>query len=171
MRYVLIFVAGLFSWTIVEYVIHGVLAHAHRTFVTKMHGMHHGDPSRVFAIRAWPSVAIIYLGGLLWAGFSPTMIFLSGLLFGFALYEFAHYRFHFAAPANGLEAHLRARHLAHHIAAPNAYFGVTTPLWDKILRSEPEPARREALEAAGARVAPMTCRSNIERITRLVRLA
>ena len=49
----LIFAAGLFAWTIVEYVIHGVLGHAHRTFVTELHNVHHRDPRAVFAMGAW----------------------------------------------------------------------------------------------------------------------
>jgi sterol desaturase/sphingolipid hydroxylase (fatty acid hydroxylase superfamily) len=166
-RDAIIVATGVFAWTIVEYIIHGTLAHAHRTFVTKMHGVHHGDPSRVFALRAWPWIAIVYFGGLAWVGFSSAMIFLSGIVIGFALYEIMHYRFHYAVPANSLEAHLRARHLAHHIAAPKAYFGVTTSLWDKVLGSEPEPARRAELEAAAARIAPLAGRSNLERITGL----
>jgi hypothetical protein len=163
--------AGLLAWTLLEYVIHGTLAHAHRTFVTPMHYVHHHDPSRVFALRAWPWVAIVWFGGLAWRGLSPAMIFLSGLLMGFALYEFMHYRYHFAKPSSAVEARLRARHLAHHVRAANYWFGVTTPLWDQLLGSEPPAPQRAELEAAGARVAPMLCRSNLERVERFIGLA
>jgi len=44
-----IFAAGVFTWTLLEYVIHGVLGHAHRTFVTRLHEVHHRDPRAVFA--------------------------------------------------------------------------------------------------------------------------
>ncbi len=164
-RDAILLAAGLFSWTIIEYVVHGVLAHSHRTFVTKIHGIHHGDPHRVFTIRAWPWVAIVYFGSLALVGISASTIYLSGIIAGFLAYEFLHYRFHFVKPGSDLEAWLRARHLAHHAGAPNAYFGVTTPLWDLIFGSEPERTRRAELEARASQMAPLTGRTNIERIT------
>ncbi|HZC47378.1 MAG TPA: hypothetical protein VE243_12935, partial [Candidatus Acidoferrum sp.] len=62
---VLIFAAGLFAWTLVEYVIHGVLGHAHRTFVTGLHNVHHRDPRAVFALGAWMPTAVAL--GAAWA--------------------------------------------------------------------------------------------------------
>src|ERR1700719_2468628 len=48
----LVFIAGLFAWTLLEYVIHGVLGHAHRTFVSGLHEVHHRDPRAGFALGA-----------------------------------------------------------------------------------------------------------------------
>jgi sterol desaturase/sphingolipid hydroxylase (fatty acid hydroxylase superfamily) len=157
----LIFAAGILAWTIVEYVVHGVLGHAHRTFVTPLHDVHHRDPRAVFAMHAYIPTAIVF--GTLAAvfGFAPGVIFLGGILAGFAVYEFVHYRFHFAVPASSLEARLRARHLAHHLAEPDAIFGVTTRLWDVVLGTEPAPERMRELDAIGARVAPLSGSSNL----------
>ncbi len=163
-----LFAAGLFAWTLVEYVIHGTLAHAHRTFVTERHMVHHRDPSAVFAIRLWPLVALLWIIGLASWGFGGPMVFFNGLLLGFAAYEFAHYRIHFRMPANAFEARLRARHLAHHSGVPGAWFGVTTRLWDVVFGSEPEPSRRDALLARAAAVAPLQGPSNFGRITRSI---
>jgi dihydroceramide fatty acyl 2-hydroxylase len=163
-----LFAAGLFAWTIVEYVIHGTLAHAHRTIVTERHMVHHRDPSAVFAIRLWPFVALLWIAGVASWGFGGPMIFFNGLLCGFAAYEFVHYRIHFRTPANTYEARLRARHLAHHMGAPGAWFGVTSRLWDILFGSEPEVSRRDLLLARAAAVAPLTCPSNFSRITRWI---
>jgi dihydroceramide fatty acyl 2-hydroxylase len=163
-----LFAAGLFAWTIVEYVIHGTLAHAHRTFVTERHMVHHRDPSAVFAIRLWPVVALLWIIGLASWGFGGPMVYFNGLLFGFAAYEFVHYRIHFRMPASNFEARLRARHLAHHAGAPGAWFGVTTRLWDVVFGSEPEPSRRVALLARAAAIEPLRCPSNFSRITRWI---
>jgi dihydroceramide fatty acyl 2-hydroxylase len=168
---VFIFMAGVFAWTMVEYLIHGVLAHAHRTFVTPMHGVHHRDPHAVFAIGAWIPTAIVLLGGFAMFGAAPGMIFLGGIAAGFAGYEYLHYRIHFARPASALEARLSARHLAHHVGAPDAIFGVTTRLWDVVLGSEPNAVEMRELAELGARVAPLDGRSNLGRLIRSQRIA
>jgi sterol desaturase/sphingolipid hydroxylase (fatty acid hydroxylase superfamily) len=157
----LIFVAGLFSWTIVEYVVHGVLWHEYRTFVTRLHDVHHRDPRAVFAMHSYIPTAIVFGAALAIFGFAPGVIFLCGILGGFAIYEFVHYRFHFAVPSSALEARMRARHLGHHLAEPDAIFGVTTALWDVVLGTEPTPERMRELDAIGARVAPLSGSSNL----------
>ena len=162
----LVFAAGLFAWTLVEYVIHGVLGHAHRTFVTPLHNVHHHDPRAVFALGAWIPTAVVLAAA--WAMFdmTPAVIFYGGIVSGFAAYEYLHYRIHFASPSCAVEARLRARHLAHHISEPDAIFGVTTRIWDVAFGSEPKPDRMRELAATGARVAPLSGSSNLGRMIR-----
>ncbi|MGO9607398.1 MAG: sterol desaturase family protein [Candidatus Binataceae bacterium] len=157
---VLLFAAGLGAWTLLEYVIHGPLSHQLRTFVGPLHDVHHRDPHRVFTIRAWLPVAGITLAGLGFFGLTPALIFVLGLLSGFVTYEAVHYRIHFRQPRNRVEARLRARHLAHHLRAPNAIFGVTTPIWDIAFGTEPAPARMSELAKAVEGVAPLASPSN-----------
>ena len=158
--------AGLFAWTLVEYVIHGVLGHAHRTFVTPMHDVHHRDPHAVFALGAWIPTAIILAGAITWFGLAPGVVFYGGIVCGFAVYEYVHYRIHFVSPANAVEERLRARHLAHHLKEPDAIFGVTTRIWDVVFGTEPEPTRMRELAAVGGRVAPLAGPSNLARVIR-----
>jgi len=160
-----VFAAGLSAWTMVEYLIHGTLAHAHRTIVSERHMVHHRDPSAVFAIRLWPLVALLWTTGLATWGFGGPMVFCNGFFLGFVAYEFVHYRIHFRMPANAYEARLRARHLAHHMGAPGAWFGVTTRVWDVVFGSEPDAARRDQLLARATAVAPLQGPSNFHRIT------
>jgi sterol desaturase/sphingolipid hydroxylase (fatty acid hydroxylase superfamily) len=158
---VLIFILGLFAWTLVEYVIHGVLAHEHRTFVTALHDVHHRDPRAVFAMHSYiPTVIVFALVPAIF-GLAPGVILLCGILTGFAVYELVHYRIHFAAPSCAIEARLRARHLAHHMAEPDAIFGVTTRLWDIVFGTEPAPDRMRELAARAAQVAPLSGSSNL----------
>jgi len=162
----LIFIAGLFAWTIVEYVIHGALGHAHRTFVMGLHNVHHRDPRAVFALGSWIPTAVVLAGSIAWFGMAPGVVFYGGIVCGFAVYEFVHYRIHFATPSCVVEARLRARHLAHHVKEPDAIFGVTTRIWDVVFGTEPEPERMRELAAAGARVAPLSGPSNLGRVIR-----
>ncbi|MDO8434502.1 MAG: sterol desaturase family protein [Candidatus Binatus sp.] len=159
-----IFAAGILAWTMLEYVIHGVMGHAHRTFVTPMHQVHHRDPRAVFALGAWIPTLAVLLGGLYLFGATRGMIFLGGIAAGFACYELIHYRIHFSKPIGSVESRLRARHLAHHFHKPGQIFGVTTPLWDYVVGSEPAPAEMRALSEAGARIAPLDGPSNFGRM-------
>jgi sterol desaturase/sphingolipid hydroxylase (fatty acid hydroxylase superfamily) len=165
----LIFIAGLLTWTLVEYVIHGVLGHAHRTFVTPLHDVHHRDPRAVFAIGAWLPTAVLLLGSALIFGAAAGVIFYGGIVAGFAVYEIVHWRIHFATPSCELEARLRARHLAHHLREPDAIFGVTTPLWDVVFGTQPAAAAMRELAAAGTRVAPLYGASNLGQVVARLR--
>jgi|GEM_PF-795098 sterol desaturase/sphingolipid hydroxylase (fatty acid hydroxylase superfamily) len=157
---VVLFTLGLFTWTFVEYVIHGFMGHIYRTFVTPLHAAHHRDPHAVFTVGAWMPLALITLI-LLWAfGFAPATVFWLGIMAGFVTYEIEHYRIHFAQPSCAYEARLRLHHLAHHRAAPNACFGVTSRLWDRIFGSEPEPARMTAMENSVAGTKQLTGPTN-----------
>ena len=110
----LVFGSGLFAWTLLEYVIHGVLGHAHRTFVSGLHEVHHRDPRAVFALGAWiPVLVVLVLGWAIW-GLAVGVIFFGGVVVGFGCYEVIHYRIHFSRPWCAIEERLRARHLAHH---------------------------------------------------------
>jgi len=162
----LIFTAGLLAWTLLEYVIHGVLAHSHRTFVTPLHNEHHVDPRAVFAMRAYIPTAIVLIVLSIIFRAAPGMIFLFGIVTGFGIYEYVHYRIHFATPSSAIEARLRARHLAHHLCEPDAIFGVTSRIWDVVFGTEPDPDRMRELAAAGASVAPLSGSSNLGRIVR-----
>ena len=159
----ILFVAGAFTWTLVEYAVHGWLSHRYRTFVTPLHQVHHRDPSAVFAIGAWlPAVAII--GALLAAvGLTPAMDIVLGIAAGFASYEALHYRLHFAKPATRWEQRLRLRHLAHHAALPHRCLGVTTAFWDRVFGTEAGGDELDALAGPLASIEPLTGRCNLGR--------
>jgi hypothetical protein len=131
--------AGWLTWPLVEYAVHGVLAHRFRTLVGPFHWGHHRNPHGVFTSPfAWVPLAGAIWGlaalavGPGWAG-----LFLLGLFSGFARYEWIHYRIHFREPRNERERMLRAHHLAHHFRNPRMYHGVTTRLWDRAFGTLP----------------------------------
>ena len=160
------FVGGLAAWTFVEYLIHAWLSHRWRTFASPLHQVHHDDPRRVFTIRAWLPVAASWtVGAALW-GLAPAMVFYSGMVSGFALYELMHYRVHFRVPQNHLEAYLRERHLVHHYKAADRCFGVTNALWDRVFSSEPGAAEMRSLRAAVRPTPPFAGRTNVRMLFR-----
>jgi sterol desaturase/sphingolipid hydroxylase (fatty acid hydroxylase superfamily) len=156
------FVAGLFTWTFLEYVIHGWLSHVFRTFATPLHAVHHRDPNAVFTIGAWIPMALIWIISVGVFGWTAGMVFFTGIVSGFVLYEAVHYRIHFRTPRNGLERYLRARHLVHHKFCPDSYFGVTSALWDRIFGTEPFDQMKWRHESM-ALSAPSRGRTNLYR--------
>jgi sterol desaturase/sphingolipid hydroxylase (fatty acid hydroxylase superfamily) len=157
----LAFAGGLIAWSLLEYLVHGVLSHRFQTFVTPMHWGHHREPRAVFTSPlAWIPAALL-LGLALWAGLGPVLGFatLLGMLAGFARYERLHWRIHFRSPRNRRERLRRDHHLAHHFGHPDQYHGVTTRFWDRVFGTLPagwrddyaEASRRPRLEGASNR--------------------
>jgi len=160
------FIGGLAAWSFVEYVIHAWLSHTFRTFVSALHRVHHSDPRRVFAIRAWLPIAASWIIGITIWGWTHAMVFYTGMVAGFVIYEFVHYRVHFVLPRNRLEAYLRERHLVHHYRAPSRSFGVTSPLWDRIFSSEVAQPEMRSLRKAVATTPPISGSTNARTLFR-----
>jgi len=159
----LLFAGGVFAWTFVEYAIHGWLGHRFHTFATLLHAVHHQDPHAVFTAGAWIPVTLFTLAAITIFGNSAGIYTFYGIVAGFILYEVIHYRIHFAHPSNRFEQRLRARHLAHHLRAPDAIFGVTTALWDHAFGTEPAADELRRIERAAASLPPLSGESNWRR--------
>jgi len=160
------FAGGLLAWTFVEYVIHAWLSHTFTTFATPFHNEHHRDPRKVFAIRMWLPLAISWIVAVaIWGGASGV-IFYSGILTGFAAYEWLHYRIHFAVPHWRWESWLRTRHLIHHSHAAGRGFGVTNNLWDSAFRSDLNRSVDWVYAEEAERTPPLSGSSNMRRILR-----
>jgi dihydroceramide fatty acyl 2-hydroxylase len=156
--------AGVFVWTILEYLIHGWLSHTFHTFATPLHAVHHGDAHAVFTIRAWIPIALVWTILVLLLGWTPWVILFNGAMAGFAGYETIHYRIHFRQPRGAVEQYLRARHLVHHNYYPNRCFGVTSALWDLVFGTEPMGAAMTALCKSTQSIRPLSGRTNLSKI-------
>jgi sterol desaturase/sphingolipid hydroxylase (fatty acid hydroxylase superfamily) len=138
----LLFVCGILSWALVEYVLHRFVFHyrshdeAPERFVSTSHQSHHDNPQAVeqlFAsLKLSVPVALCYCL-LAWAilGSWRAMSYLFiGLIAGYFSYEFLHYRAHHSRPRLRLFKYLRKYHLLHHHQTPDLRFGVTSPVID-----------------------------------------
>jgi hypothetical protein len=85
-----------------------------------------GTTAVAFPLAAW-------LAGRRWA-----TAFTSGLLGMYFAYEVAHRRIHTHPPTNRYGRWSRRNHLHHHFGAPMRSFGVTSPIWDRLLGSDDE---------------------------------
>ncbi len=161
-----LFFAGVWGFSLLEYLIHGVLSHRFETPVSPLHWGHHKSPRAVFTSPlAWVPTALLLLGVFtLLFGFPAAACLVAGLVVGFGRYEYVHWRIHFRAPRNARERLLRNHHLAHHFVSPKVYHGVTTRLWDRVFRTL--PASWEADYARVDGYAPLRGASNLRDLLR-----
>lgn len=142
----LLFLAGMLTWSLFEYLMHRFLfhmtAHGPRAdrWVYTMHGVHHEyprDKERLF-MPPVPSVMIsslLFLLSYLIMGWN-ALGFFPGFLLGYLIYGSMHYAIHAFVPPKFLKALWRNHHL-HHYKEPDKGFGVSSVLWDVILGTVP----------------------------------
>jgi dihydroceramide fatty acyl 2-hydroxylase len=159
------FMAGLFAWTFLEYLIHAWLGHTFQTFATPLHAVHHRDPDAVFTIGAWIPLAVIWIVSVGVFGWTTGVAFFTGIVSGFVLYEAVHYRIHFRCAESGLEGYLRSRHLVHHRVCSGNSFGVTSALWDLVFGTEPLDQQVIQQRQSMASTLPARGRTNLNKIT------
>jgi sterol desaturase/sphingolipid hydroxylase (fatty acid hydroxylase superfamily) len=137
--------AGLFVWTLVEYILHRWIFHWQprsprlRDRFYPVHQLHH-DVQEWDRIVAPPLMAVplvVILLGIVWLCLGqPTVFpFFGGFLIGYLVYDYTHYATHYVRPLTWIGKGLRRRHLQHHFACPDRWYGVSSPLWDYVFRT------------------------------------
>jgi sterol desaturase/sphingolipid hydroxylase (fatty acid hydroxylase superfamily) len=140
--------AGIASWTLLEYVIHYPLGHLTRgrTTISSEHLKHHRDilyftPLPMKVRGAVPFLAVLGALAVWLAGWPFALGYVAAVAAGWTTYELVHQSIHVHGPTNPYTRWAARHHLHHHFVAPRRNHGVTTPLWDWILRTG-EPARK-----------------------------
>ena len=141
------FLAGLFIWTLVEYLVHRYAFHAHTETerATKIkyafHGLHHDFPKDKKRLAMPPILSVVLASSLF--GFYYLLMgyyglpFAAGFVSGYASYLVVHYTVHAWRPPNNFLKALWVHHSIHHYQDHTRAFGVSTPLWDLILGTMP----------------------------------
>lgn len=141
--------AGAFTWTFLEYVIHRWLGHAAR-FRGNPFGLEHvrhhveGD----YFAPAWKKLLLVPLAGGLAAapaifafGTTPGVAYAAGLIGFYGLYELLHRLEHVWEGLGPYGRWARRHHFAHHFVDARYNHGVTTPLWDHVFGTHRRPQR------------------------------
>jgi sterol desaturase/sphingolipid hydroxylase (fatty acid hydroxylase superfamily) len=144
------FVAGLVAWTFLEYVIHFWLGHLPkgRILISSEHLHHHADilyftPLRLKVRGAVPVLSTLLIIASALFGLAVGLGFVAAVAVGWTTYEWLHQSIHVNGPTNWYSRWAARHHLSHHFTRPNRNHGVTTPIWDIILRTyEPTPRVR-----------------------------
>jgi 4-hydroxysphinganine ceramide fatty acyl 2-hydroxylase len=141
----LLFALGLLAWTVIEYLLHRFAFHGFAP-----HWQHHADPTDPVWIVA-PLSLSVSASAVLLAAFSFATgswaaggTILAGVVAGYLAYELIHLRVHSTSAGGPILRALRKHHYYHHFANDHVCYGVTSPLWDWILRSVPSTAEASA---------------------------
>ncbi|MEI7559477.1 MAG: sterol desaturase family protein [Actinomycetes bacterium] len=146
------FAGGWFFWTLTEYWLHRIVFHfdadsewAHR-FHFMIHGVHHDHPNDPLRLVMPPGASIplaaIFL--LLFWSVLPTgawMVFGSGFLTGYLVYDMLHFHMHHHRPRTRLGRLMRELHMRHHFQDHATGFGVSAPFWDVVFGTKPAGRR------------------------------
>lgn len=144
-----LYVAGLFIWTLLEYLMHRFLFHIddwlpdHPLFLTLhflLHGVHHYLPMDGLRLVMPPALLVILatpfykLAHALFSYHTAQAVFAGGFM-GYIMYDVTHYSLHHIRLPQYLKE-LKTYHLDHHYKNYELGFGVTSKFWDKVFGTE-----------------------------------
>lgn len=141
------FIAGLLSFTLFEYLMHRYLYHMAPStqkkaeLQYKFHGIHHEYPKDKTRLALPPWITVMIYTLILWglhSVFGDIFLgYFSGFLMGYAMYLLVHYSVHAFAPPKNAFKMLWVNHAVHHYKDDNIAFGVSSPLWDYVFGTMP----------------------------------
>ena len=126
------FAAGAATWTLLEYVIHRWMGHDRRFKKTPFgveHIRHHIEGN--YFAPSWKKILFALGLGALLVPFAG-LLYTTGLLASYALYEVLHRRYHTHAGVGWYGRWARRHHFHHHFVDGRTNHGVTSPLWDVV---------------------------------------
>jgi sterol desaturase/sphingolipid hydroxylase (fatty acid hydroxylase superfamily) len=142
----IIFIGGVITWTLFEYLIHRFAFHFIPKRKTTMkivyiiHGNHHEYPrdrQRMF-MPPLPSILIaatfftlMYFAAVVFNISGYVFAFFPGFIFGYLLYGSMHYAIHSGSPPFKWMKALWRNHHLHHYKDEHRGVGVSTTLWDR----------------------------------------
>jgi len=137
MSSVYVVLAGVFAFSFVEYCFHRWLFHGSARIFEQGHNRHHelplGHDSLPFFFAPLAILALAGLVGLV-ASKPFAMLFTGGFAAGYAAYGLSHTVIHHMRFRSALIRRWAAAHHIHH-HHPDSNFGVTSPLWDILMRT------------------------------------
>jgi len=147
-RYILLLIGvGVLSWTLIEYVLHRFIFHYSprsafgKKVVYAAHLSHHENPratNRLFSsllVSVPIATPYVLLSWIVTGSIQAASYLFAGLTAGYFCYEWLHFQAHHRRPRLRIFRYLRKYHLLHHYQTPELRFGVTSPLFDVILRT------------------------------------
>jgi sterol desaturase/sphingolipid hydroxylase (fatty acid hydroxylase superfamily) len=146
------FFAGLFLWTLAEYMLHRFLFHHKPTSPRQerifflFHGIHHVQPQvKTRLVMPFPvsiPLASVFFGlfylilGVLFKAPQWVAPLMAGFLIGYLAYDLTHYATHHFPMRSGYAKFIKRYHMQHHYKDPYTRFGVSSPIWDWVFRTQ-----------------------------------
>ena len=141
-----LFIGGMAFWTLTEYLLHRFIFHhkAKSEFGKKIHfifhGVHHDYPSDSKRLVMPPSVSIplaviFYFIFRLIFGQVLMLPFFAGFILGYLFYDISHYAIHHFNMHSKFWLAIKNHHMLHHYQDEFKGYGVSSPFWDYIFRT------------------------------------
>jgi sterol desaturase/sphingolipid hydroxylase (fatty acid hydroxylase superfamily) len=154
-----LFVLGALLWTFAEYLLHRWVFHWIppdvpwlRRFYYLVHQVHHEVAERDRLVMPVPYAILLGVPffAAFWAIFGPVLMWATfgGFIVGYLAYDYGHYLSHFSKSQNRWLVGMRRRHLQHHHAFHDRWYGVSTPIWDYVFRTNVKRGDRPSPEHA-----------------------
>jgi sterol desaturase/sphingolipid hydroxylase (fatty acid hydroxylase superfamily) len=152
--YLFFLAAGLAVWTATEYLLHRFVFHFEpssewgRRIHFIFHGVHHDYPKDAKRLVMPPSASVplaigfYFLFYLLLGNTVYLYSFYSGFIAGYLAYDMMHYAMHHYNFKSSLMKKVKQHHMLHHYDDPTKGYGVSSSLWDVILRSGFTPKKK-----------------------------
>lgn len=145
-------VGGVLFWSFAEYVLHRHVFHFKkdtpwgRRFHFLIHGVHHDFPDDKDRL-VMPLGASIPMGAIFFGAFWAAMgmhgwAFFVGFGIGYLAYDGTHFAIHHFKMNGPVGKFLKKHHMLHHHMDHSGGFGVSSPLWDLVFRTMPQPKKR-----------------------------
>lgn len=141
-KVVLLYVAGIFTWTFFEYLMHRFAFHwmaespQAQKFIYIMHGNHHHYPrdrERLFMPPLPNLVVAVVMSTLFYLIMgNNAFAFFPGFTLGYLLYASMHYAIHAWNPPFRWMKPLWRNHHLHHYKDEGKGYGVSTTIWDRV---------------------------------------
>jgi cyclopropane-fatty-acyl-phospholipid synthase len=134
---------GLFSWTAIEYALHRYILHGLQPF-QRWHAMHHERPQALIAtptvITALAFVLLVFAPAWALGSIGAACAWTLGVLIGYLAYAMTHHATHHWRGQGRWLLQRKRHHALHHHKSHGGCFGVTSGLWDFVLRTtRPRP--------------------------------
>jgi sterol desaturase/sphingolipid hydroxylase (fatty acid hydroxylase superfamily) len=129
---------GLLIFSLIEYAVHRWLFHGPFEVFEQGHRRHHEEPRGYDALPFFlPPLAYLLLAALLTYVMptGPALLLGGSIAAGYAAYGLSHWSIHAFRYRHPLVRNWAAAHHIHH-NHPERNFGVTSPLWDWVLRTQ-----------------------------------
>lgn len=144
---IMVMLFGLLVFSLIEYCFHRWLFHAPVPLLEPGHRKHHETPLGYDSLPFFLPPVTLSVLTYICTFFMPVnfaLLFIGSLAFGYAIYGLSHRIIHIKRFRHPLLKRWAAMHFIHHHHT-DKNFGVTTPLWDYILRTRYAPKRKVAV--------------------------
>lgn len=141
--------AGMLSWSLLEYVLHRWLGHDRRFIRNPFGDEHTAHHSRgnyfapawkklLTALLLFPTLAVFTC---LAVGRTAGLVWAASLVGTYLAYELFHYQLHVLPGFTPFGRWARRHHFHHHFHDPASNHGVTSPIWDFVFGTRAVPGR------------------------------